>query len=218
MSNNYHTQLNQQSGILNEIASTLQFDQRPQNFENDTKTRNTGPQFPPPRFDNAEKQRPQYDNPKSWNNYGHIQGTPVNNERVEQPKQDEIQLSDIEQRDPPAAALLPPQEQQQYVPSREKHHSPKMKEKYIPAPEKTVAVPEAPESTSPIKKYAIEYALIPISLVGVFILLVHPTTSAYLEKFIPKMTDLKGFAIRGAILAVIYIVIKIIISQTIQKN
>jgi hypothetical protein len=226
MSNNYHTQLNQQSGILNEIASTLQFDQRPgignsvPRFDNNVEKQR-------PQFDNAEKRQQQHDISKSWNNYGHVQGTPIvnnnNNERVErdiksreskdldQTKQDEIQLSDIEQHNT-RPVVFSPQEKQV-------HNSPKIiKEKFVPVVEKTSKVPISTPASTPIKKYAIEYALIPLSLVGIFILLVHPTSATYLEKYLPKMADLKGCAIRGAILAIVYIVIKIIISQTIEKN
>lgn len=214
MSNNYHTQLNQQNGMLNEIASNqfLQFDQRPSSNNQQDDTRQPRPQ---------------------WNNYDHIQGTPVKNEsaqrerepaprerepvRVEQPRaqedQNDIQLSDFEQPAP-----------------RQIERSPAQAPKKIRAvsPEQIIAKEEKPKTEvkyiqhkpkkSKLKNYAIDYALVPALLTVAFIGLIHPMTSGYIEKFAPKMTDLKGIAIRGAILAVIYIVIKLVISQTIKKN
>ena len=214
MSNNYHTQLNQQNGMLNEIASNqfLQFDQRPNSNNQQDDTRQPRPQ---------------------WNNYDHIQGTPVKNEpvprerepiprerepvRVEQPRaqedQNDIQLSDLEQPAPrqierspaPAPKKIRDASPEQIVAKEEK---PKTEVKYVqPKPKK-----------SKLKNYAIDYALVPALLTAAFIGLIHPMTSGYIEKFAPKMTDLKGIAIRGAMLAVIYIAIKLVVSQTIKKN
>lgn len=206
MSNNYHTQLNQQNGMLNEIASNqfLQFDQRPNANHQQEDTRQPRPQ---------------------WNNYDHIQGTPVNNEparerepaRTEPPRTQEdsndIQLSEFEQPAPRPAERSPaPVPKKVREPSPEKiivkEEKPKHEVKYVPPKPKK----------SKLKNYAIDYALVPALLAAAFIGLVHPMTSGYIEKFAPKMTDLKGIAIRGAMLAVIYIVIKLIVSQTIKKN
>jgi hypothetical protein len=69
---------------------------------------------------------------------------------------------------------------------------------------------ESNESTSPMT----EYAVITIVLMITFILLVHPTTSSYLEKYLPPVTNLKGCGIRAAILGVVYIITKVIMTYT----
>lgn len=53
-----------------------------------------------------------------------------------------------------------------------------------------------------------EYIIIPIILLCVFVALVHPKTSGLLEKYLPKMDSMKGYLTRGLIFALIYIVIK----------
>lgn len=55
----------------------------------------------------------------------------------------------------------------------------------------------------------IEYIIIPALLILLFVGLVHPKTSGYLEKYLPPMTNLKNIAIRGAVLAILYLVIRI---------
>jgi len=222
MSNNYHTQLNQQNGMLNEIASTNQLMH----------------QRSAPDFDVKQGQQHGDQNQKSWNNYGHMQGTPINNEKqvehqnrnvssrapqIDSIKQDDIQFSDIE-RDTGktvsgfSPAPLPRIQEPIVEKISRRHDSPKNKEKQIVEPFINSEKPKPTQPESQMKNYAIEYALIPIFIVIIFVLLVHPTTSTYLEKYIPKMVDLKGYAIRGIILAIMYIIIKIIISQTIKKN
>jgi len=53
-----------------------------------------------------------------------------------------------------------------------------------------------------------EYVVIPVLLMIVFIILVHPKTSGMLEKYIPKMTSMKGYLVRAFILAIMYIIIR----------
>lgn len=50
--------------------------------------------------------------------------------------------------------------------------------------------------------------VMPFILLILFVLLVHPKTSSYLERFVPPMTDTKGYAIRGAILGAVYAFLK----------
>lgn len=57
-----------------------------------------------------------------------------------------------------------------------------------------------------------DYFIFPLLLLIIFILLVHPYTSKYLDKYLPPMKNIKGYAIRGLILAIAYIVIKLLVS------
>ena len=60
----------------------------------------------------------------------------------------------------------------------------------------------------------VQYIIIPILLICIFVALVHPRTSKYLEKYLPKMKNMKGYLIRGLILAILYIAIKFITSSS----
>ena len=56
----------------------------------------------------------------------------------------------------------------------------------------------------------IQYLIIPLLIVALFVALVHPKTSAMLNKYIPPMTDMKGYCIRGVILAIAYLVVQLV--------
>ena len=60
----------------------------------------------------------------------------------------------------------------------------------------------------PEQNYTTEYIIIPIILMIIFLILVHPTTSVYLEKYIPPMINLKGYAIRILIFGILYMAIR----------
>lgn len=66
------------------------------------------------------------------------------------------------------------------------------------------AQPDTPIPTPPTTNYTIEYIIIPIILMLIFLVLVHPTTSVYLEKYIPPMINLKGYLIRALIFGILY--------------
>lgn len=53
----------------------------------------------------------------------------------------------------------------------------------------------------------INYLVIPILLIIMFIILVHPTSSGFLNRYLPAMIDMKGYAVRGAILAILYVIV-----------
>ena len=60
------------------------------------------------------------------------------------------------------------------------------------------------------------YIIIPLLLAICFVLLVYPTTSKFIEKFVPPMINMKGYLIRGLILGLVYMVIKFT-ADSIQK-
>ncbi len=65
---------------------------------------------------------------------------------------------------------------------------------------------------------AVDYVIIPIILVIVFVLITYPKTSKILRKFLPPMRNLKGFAIRGLIIAIVYIVVRLSLNAILTKN
>lgn len=56
-----------------------------------------------------------------------------------------------------------------------------------------------------------DYIIMTIFLFILFILLVYPKTSAYLDKYIPPITNTRGIIIRAGILAGAYLVLKIVL-------
>ena len=80
-------------------------------------------------------------------------------------------------------------------------------------PPNTVTIQCPPKKSNIV----VEYIVIPAMLVGIFVLLTHPKTSAYLRKYVPPMKNMKGFIIRGLILAIAYIIIRMI-ANTVTKN
>lgn len=63
-----------------------------------------------------------------------------------------------------------------------------------------------PPATASKSTTTTEYVIMPIILLIAFIALVHPTTSNFLEKYVPAMNSMKGYFVRGIILVIIYIV------------
>ena len=79
-----------------------------------------------------------------------------------------------------------------------------------PCPIKYIPVPKQ-------ENKVVEYVVIPILLIIVFIFLVHPKTSRILGKYLPKMKTMGGFVVRGSILAIIYLIIRIL-ANSMEKN
>lgn len=67
--------------------------------------------------------------------------------------------------------------------------------------------PHANKNTSYLNM-SIEYIVIPIYLVIVFIFLVHPKTANLFIKYVPPMRHFKGFIVRGIIFALLYLVFR----------
>lgn len=66
-----------------------------------------------------------------------------------------------------------------------------------------------PEPPSFISETTIaDYILMPILLSIIFILLIHPTFSTYLDKYLPPMDNLKGYICRGLTFGVLYMIIR----------
>lgn len=59
----------------------------------------------------------------------------------------------------------------------------------------------------------VDYLITPLILIVLFVVLVHPKTSGILDKYLPSITNFKGLLIRGAILAITYIVIRFATSK-----
>lgn len=59
-----------------------------------------------------------------------------------------------------------------------------------------------------------KYIIIPISLIIVFALLIHPKTSKLFNKYLPNINKISGILLRGVILAIVYIIITLITSKS----
>ncbi len=74
-----------------------------------------------------------------------------------------------------------------------------------------------PTKCPPKPNNIVTYGVIPIVLIITFIILVHPKTSSILGKYLPPMTSMKGYLIRGVILAVVYVVLRLVTQNSIKK-
>lgn len=63
-----------------------------------------------------------------------------------------------------------------------------------------------------------KYIITPIILLIVFIILVHPGTSKILTKYIPPLTSMKGYIMRGLILVIFYYILIMFSGSKNKKN
>lgn len=236
MTNNYHTQLDKHNNMLNEIAANnkllqnepsgqlnqqlaqqlLQQQQQLQmlqNMQNFTGTPITKPQQnpqivnpEPPKMMYVQQpvmQTPVIQNPVMQNpgmNNNNIQNQPNQKPDLE----DEIELSEVKVDNKPENNTkpipVPPQQQSLPRPTQ-----PPVT-KNMPRPAVPVAaVKPAPVTTNGSSAMA-DYIIIPIILLVTFVALVHPKTSKFLEKYLPKLDSAKGCLIRGVILVFVYLI------------
>jgi hypothetical protein len=66
------------------------------------------------------------------------------------------------------------------------------------------------ESNTKKENNMIDYIIIPILLILIFVILVHTSTNKYLERYLPEMNSLKGYVVRGTILAFLYVIVRLI--------
>lgn len=130
------------------------------------------------------------------------QNNPNNSNNSNNPNED-IVLSDIKSQS--AKETKPSKEeinQKMKQLLKKKQNKQKLQKKTV---QKKKVVPE-PVSKKPNNKIK-EYVVMPVILVILFVILVHPSTSKMMEKYIPSLESTKGIIVRGVILAILYIVI-----------
>ncbi|XWV24883.1 hypothetical protein QJ856_gp0900 [Tupanvirus deep ocean] len=150
---------------------------------------------------------------------------------------DEIELSDSKPEPKQKIVSNPDTKQpqqinkqiQQLIQNNEENADAVVQQQAVQKPDKNAIQPKKPTPQlqyPPQIKYVpvekpqnktMEYIVIPILLIVVFVALVHPKTSAILEKYLPQLTSTKGILIRGAVLAVLYLVIRFITSSMSKK-
>lgn len=80
----------------------------------------------------------------------------------------------------------------------------------LPPPQ--LPAPAPAKSCKPSK--LTDYIIIPVIILVAFVLLMHPSTSKYLSKYLPDATNTKGILMRGVILVIIYVVARFITNMT----
>lgn len=157
------------------------------------------------------------------------------NQTYSQPQQipndnDEIELSEVRDSTARESALqvrdVPQNQPPQIQPSQQSQQINNQIQQLIqngddavvkcqnPAVLKKNALQKKPVRPLPIKKEPeskvfLEYLIIPIVLILIFVGLVHPTTSKMLERFLPDMKNLQGMFNRGLILVILYLIIRL---------
>ena len=227
--NNYHTQMDKQSNnMLNEIAINNQLvPQQMQHFSgtpinkmyhnqntgdhnNDTSKKSTYPDAQSNQIENDELElsempeqknnQPHLDYKKQYpqTNQPNLSQTSLANQTQNKPMQKiNNQLQNVINKQVPQNVTKPIQ--------------PTMVNQSISTP--------VPQTVCKSKtNIAVDYIIIPIILVIIFVLITYPKTSKILRKFLPPMRNLKGFIIRGLILAIAYIVVRLLFNTVRPKN
>lgn len=73
----------------------------------------------------------------------------------------------------------------------------------VPHTYQPVKVVVAPKETN-----TTQYVVIPLALIIVFVVMIHPTSAYYIDKYLPSIKTTKGIFIRALILAVAYVLLK----------
>lgn len=244
MNNNYHTQLDKQPNMLNEIAANNHLlQQQMQNFPGTPINKSISnnlplmnqqlpvqPQmnqtFDPQQMQQLMHQYVSQNQPQ--NNSTQINnGNPVNNE------EEELELSETKQESKKTVEkkilsdsktsnlksqrdIRPEPENTQSQINKQIQKLSQTKDTsgdlMIPHSNKTQSLPKTYIACPPVshENKTFNYVIMPLLLIIFFVILVHPKTSSLLEKYVPKMNDLKGIFVRGIILAIAYLVIKIV--------
>jgi hypothetical protein len=139
-------------------------------------------------------------------NHSSIQGTPIpraasyptlQSKSSDKDSLDDLDLSEQKPEQKPAEKPKPVEKPET---------KPKKKTSVCPLqPPKIIKVPEKPN-------YTIEYLVVPIILAILFFVLVYPKTSKLLEKYLPALNNTKGIIARSILFAVLYVIIKFIVS------
>lgn len=245
MNNNYYTQMDKQNNILNEVASNNNLLQHQmQNFQGTPINKNQ-PQIPQYIPQQIPQQIP-YNN-QSMTQQNQFYQQQLNNipyqSKNNNNANDEIELTEpnIETKQPTPnidiaqiktnqhinkqlqqitqqhnTNVIENMTQQNSVPKKNDNINTHMPMQKIskrmrrPHPAKYIDVPKKDNNIT-------EFIVVPVLLFIVFVALVHPKTSVFLDKYLPNMSNTKGIFIRGFILAIIYIIIKFA-TNTVTKN
>jgi len=217
MSNNYHTQTNQ--NVLNDIAAAQHLN-NPDQFMSQSQQEQLKLQLQQEQL----KLQLQQEQMKLYQQQEQLKMQHKMMEEQMRAKKDTVA------NQPPKAAPIietfqSGQNQQKSGPNREMDEielsDPAPENKMSPRPpsKRNVPQPIINQSTQWLSEKTIaDYVIIPGFLVIIFVLLVYPGTAGYIEKYLPVMNDWKGYLSRGLLLAVLYIVIRFGVTQFYLKE
>lgn len=240
MNNNYHTQMDKQNNMLNEVAANNNLlQQQMQNFQGTpiNKTVQQTQQLTPQQIMYAQMmQQNQKMVPQGPQG---PQSQPFQQTQLQ--TDDEIDLSDIKPESKPENNSNKPIDKQnqqinkqiQQVLQNNTNSNPNLNPNPIGAQTKPIKAPTLPKKL-PIVPYhplttgnfpppaqqnksqskLTEYVIMPIVILVAFILIMHPSTSKFFNKFLPSSRSTKGLFVRGLLLAIIYVVARMILNMT----
>ena len=221
MNNNYHTQLNSQNSMINDVAANRQnnaFNKQNSTLNEIAANRHLTqmPVYhgtPINNFNIPQNLVPQNHVPQNHVSQNHVPQNHVPQNHVPQNSIDELELSDkhVEQvKSVPAAAPTPKdinKEVQRIIQtnkSKKENESKSKSKSKSSANHQLIQPTRVPEKKK--SKFAMNYIVIPIILLITFFLLLYPKTSGMIDKFASIDTN-KGIFVRGIILVVVYLVI-----------
>jgi hypothetical protein len=221
MNNNYHTQINGANhngvnpNLLNEIAANNHLLQQS----------STGQAFQGTPINHPDQNQTQYQRPTPH----YPNNTLPQSEQEGYPGKGGYQESSVRSQLHPYAPNNPPVSEsgidielteqdnqpviEKSVIKNDKVDTRVEKMQIVEAPTKSIQPASQPTYITIEKKNNItDYLLNFIVLAILFIVLVHPKTSIYFEKYLPPLTSIKGVAIRGVILATVFTIISFLAS------
>jgi len=68
-----------------------------------------------------------------------------------------------------------------------------------------------------ISPIIIDYLIMPIILIFLFVLMVWPKTSNLIGKVLPRLKDMKGYLARGILLAILYLTVRYLLARTLKS-
>lgn len=234
MNNNYHTQLDKQNNMLHEIAVNNQLIPPTQvpsysgtSINQSKDTTNLMPQLTPQQYQQLLVQQQQF--LQQVQKQQPSQNSMESTVKVTKNEMDEIELSEtkpdqtkfenkskqpkqIEQFTNGDSRMKQEQLRQLH---QEQIRQMQMQNQMMRSQNQTR--PPDNKLTSSNKNGMIEYGILPAIILVSFIVLVHPSTSKILGKWLPPMTNMKGYFIRGLILAIMYIIARMIANRKSKK-
>lgn len=239
MNNNYHTQIDKQN-MLNEIAQNNHLLQQ-QSFQgtpvgkNQSQNQSQGQSQNPQSTQLMQQLYTQQAAQQATQNqlYNQQMNNNGNTGNTDLDDIEEIELSDLKPTQAPVPiptsnpASKINNQIQQILPQATTPQAIQTVSTAQPLPIQPQSIPAHPlppasittdvKSNKPASNAMVEYVVIPILLIIVFIVLIHPKTSGMMDKYLPSINTTKGILVRAVILGMVYIIISFI-ANTMKKN
>lgn len=199
MNNNYHTQTG--TNVLNDVAAAQQLNNQPNQFMSQAQQEQLKLQLQQEQLRIQKEQLLQQQEQMRFQQQEQLRLQQLKQEKSAPAPEGTVEIELSEQ--PAPVPQKPPVAQ-----------PPKQTAVQRPPPMQ----PQQPSSSWLSETTTADYIITPIALMIVFILLVHPTTGGYLEKYLPAMDGWKGYLSRGFLMGLIYVIVRMCVNYFYLKK